>query len=297
MEVVAPASRNSPCPCGSGKRYKQCHGAEGANPLPVHAPRAATLQRALAAQQGGRTRDAIRDYLTVLAEDPENFDAMHMLGVAYYQRGDYEHAHPLLLRASRLRPDFAPVRQNLGLVETAMRWIAVERKLAREVLPRMRWLCEAPGDPRTRTAASLEIHCIWPAIDDGGDAALRERLNACGLATAPRHWRPAAAADDGGTHPLELLAPEAGRHPKRGFIIIVGMAANVRPWLEAIDPDGVAWLATTPDAGAALDRLRELAEDGRRGVAVWFSCAATARSLQLPGWIMEEHSVTAESTS
>ena len=26
-EVVAPASRNSPCPCGSGRKYKHCHGA------------------------------------------------------------------------------------------------------------------------------------------------------------------------------------------------------------------------------------------------------------------------------
>jgi uncharacterized protein YecA (UPF0149 family) len=25
--VDAPASRNAPCPCGSGKRYKECHGA------------------------------------------------------------------------------------------------------------------------------------------------------------------------------------------------------------------------------------------------------------------------------
>jgi uncharacterized protein YecA (UPF0149 family) len=22
-----PASRNAPCPCGSGRRYKECHGA------------------------------------------------------------------------------------------------------------------------------------------------------------------------------------------------------------------------------------------------------------------------------
>jgi preprotein translocase subunit SecA len=25
--------RNAPCPCGSGKKYKQCHGAPGAVPL------------------------------------------------------------------------------------------------------------------------------------------------------------------------------------------------------------------------------------------------------------------------
>lgn len=24
--VIPPASRNSPCPCGSGLKYKQCHG-------------------------------------------------------------------------------------------------------------------------------------------------------------------------------------------------------------------------------------------------------------------------------
>ncbi|MEA3511623.1 MAG: SEC-C metal-binding domain-containing protein, partial [Actinomycetota bacterium] len=25
--------RNAPCPCGSGKKYKRCHGAVGAEPL------------------------------------------------------------------------------------------------------------------------------------------------------------------------------------------------------------------------------------------------------------------------
>ena len=28
-EVAAPASRNAPCPCGSGRKYKHCHGAAG----------------------------------------------------------------------------------------------------------------------------------------------------------------------------------------------------------------------------------------------------------------------------
>ena len=26
-EVIAPPSRNAPCPCGSGRKYKHCHGA------------------------------------------------------------------------------------------------------------------------------------------------------------------------------------------------------------------------------------------------------------------------------
>jgi preprotein translocase subunit SecA len=27
--------RNEACPCGSGKKYKRCHGAPGAEPLPA----------------------------------------------------------------------------------------------------------------------------------------------------------------------------------------------------------------------------------------------------------------------
>ena len=26
QEIIPPASRNAPCPCGSGLKYKQCHG-------------------------------------------------------------------------------------------------------------------------------------------------------------------------------------------------------------------------------------------------------------------------------
>jgi preprotein translocase subunit SecA len=29
----ANASRNAPCPCGSGRKFKRCHGAPGAPPL------------------------------------------------------------------------------------------------------------------------------------------------------------------------------------------------------------------------------------------------------------------------
>lgn len=33
MTIDAPPSRNAPCPCGSGRRYKDCHGAIGAAPV------------------------------------------------------------------------------------------------------------------------------------------------------------------------------------------------------------------------------------------------------------------------
>ncbi|BCJ32362.1 preprotein translocase subunit SecA [Actinocatenispora sera] len=34
QKVGSGPSRNAPCPCGSGKKYKKCHGAPGAGPLP-----------------------------------------------------------------------------------------------------------------------------------------------------------------------------------------------------------------------------------------------------------------------
>ena len=47
LDVPAPASRNAPCPCGSDKRYKECHGRLGEGRAPstagngTHPPRAA----------------------------------------------------------------------------------------------------------------------------------------------------------------------------------------------------------------------------------------------------------------
>jgi yecA family protein len=35
MREQAKISRNDPCPCGSGKKYKHCHGKPGAEPLPI----------------------------------------------------------------------------------------------------------------------------------------------------------------------------------------------------------------------------------------------------------------------
>ena len=80
-----PASRNAPCPCGSGRRYKDCH---GALTTPVD-QLAAILQQALAAQQAGRAADAIAGYEQALALAPTHFDALHMLGDAHFQRGEF----------------------------------------------------------------------------------------------------------------------------------------------------------------------------------------------------------------
>ena len=87
--VSPPPSRNDPCPCGSGKRYKACHGAPSLAPT-ANTPASVEklMQQALAAQLDSRLDEAVALYLAALAEQPDQADCLHMLGVIDYLRND-----------------------------------------------------------------------------------------------------------------------------------------------------------------------------------------------------------------
>ena len=131
------AGRNDPCPCGSGKRYKQCHGAIGgqgvATPLPNAAMSAAppvaesslNIPKAdgAAAVWMHRAREAFRRndvtaeslHRRVLADEPNNAEAISYLGVMAMREGKPQDAEALLLRAIDLAPHMADYRNNLGM--------------------------------------------------------------------------------------------------------------------------------------------------------------------------------------
>ena len=146
--------RNDPCPCGSGKRYKQCHGALGAAgaalaastpatvaaPTPslpagdgadrsasapaaraVAMPSAASLaQRGLDAHRHGDIDAAERAYRAALETEPEHPLALHYLGVVLHQREAHAEALPLLERAVALVPGEPEFHNNLGLALAAL---------------------------------------------------------------------------------------------------------------------------------------------------------------------------------
>lgn len=123
--------RNDRCPCGSGKRYKHCHGALDAGALPgatspASAGTAGDLEtpglvaRALSAHQRGDLDAAERAYRSVLARVPEHPQATHYLGVAAYQRGQPREALPLLERSVVLAPTEPEFHNNLGLTLAAL---------------------------------------------------------------------------------------------------------------------------------------------------------------------------------
>lgn len=74
----------------------------------------ARLERGLAAQRSGRLDDAEAAYREALDNEPDNADALHLLGLVAGQRGDMSRAVQLLRRATALRPDMALFQNNLG---------------------------------------------------------------------------------------------------------------------------------------------------------------------------------------
>src|SRR4029453_9505206 len=119
--------RNDPCPCGSGKKYKQCHGALSGVAAET-APRAAppsiadpdsVVRRAIAMHESGDLEAAERGYRAALALAPRHPTATHYLGVVLYQRERLDEALPLLHAAASAVPDEPEFHNNLGLALAA----------------------------------------------------------------------------------------------------------------------------------------------------------------------------------
>jgi tetratricopeptide (TPR) repeat protein len=120
------AGRNDPGPCGSGKRFKHCHGAVGgpasARPAAPASPSAppppsadALVAHAMSAHQAGDLAAAERGYRAALRMAPEHPHALHYLGVILYQQHRLPEAFPLLQRAVERIPHEPEFHNNLGL--------------------------------------------------------------------------------------------------------------------------------------------------------------------------------------
>ncbi len=78
------------------------------------------LDQALQLHQAGRLDDAKPIYETVLQAVPDQFHALHFLGVVHHQQGEHQHAEQLILQALASKPGDADALCNLGAVYNAM---------------------------------------------------------------------------------------------------------------------------------------------------------------------------------
>lgn len=78
------------------------------------ATRTSRLEAALARHRAGDLDGAIESYWSILAESPEDPDALNLLASALRRRGAVAEAVGLARRAARIAPDRADIRYNLG---------------------------------------------------------------------------------------------------------------------------------------------------------------------------------------
>lgn len=107
-ELMEKPGRNSPCPCGSNRKYKQCC-------LGREAEMAARCHEAALAQLAqGRPEAAVPALRQVLALDGKMVRAHNNLGIALGQVGRLDEAEAAYRDALRLDGKYTPAHHNLG---------------------------------------------------------------------------------------------------------------------------------------------------------------------------------------
>jgi tetratricopeptide (TPR) repeat protein len=189
----ARAGRNDPCPCGSGRKFKKCHGAGDGAGVALPAARVDPVGALVATMLSHVQRDdldaAERIAHEVLAHDAKHPDALNVAGIAATRRKAYPEAIEHLRRAIAQAPQAAQLHMNLGNVlresgdaEAAL--AALDRAAAldpREPMVQFNRLL-ALGQLR-RFDAARQAACAHLAPRDDVEAfvALGERLREDGL--------------------------------------------------------------------------------------------------------------------
>ncbi len=168
--------RNEPCPCGSGKKYKHCHGVSGASTSAVRtsAGRAGTpgpdaLAHALALHQRGALDEAETAYIRILAAQPGQYPAVLYLGILRAQRGDWLAAVETFREAAMRLPREAAIHFNLGKALNA----AGEPREARSALARALKL--RPASAETWNEAALAAQACGDDAD--AETSLRRAIS------------------------------------------------------------------------------------------------------------------------
>ncbi|WP_208852264.1 tetratricopeptide repeat protein [Roseomonas genomospecies 6] len=129
------------------------------------------LDAAVNHHMAGRLAEAEHDYRLVLAVEPAQPDALHLLGVAEAQRGAHAAASLLIVRSLRLRPDAAQPWANLGGALRAQG----EAERADAALVRALALDPALPDALTNLGAARHTLADYPSALDWLERAARLR--------------------------------------------------------------------------------------------------------------------------
>lgn len=247
-------SRNAPCPCGSGRKYKHCHGAEPARTAPEAARRSpagarGTFERARDLHRKGYLDEAETLYREGLQRSPRDAGAMSGLGILAAQRGDPASALEWIGKAAAIEPQSAAYRFNYGKALLQLGRAAE----AREALERA--IALDPG--YAEAYHELGLACEQAGRPDAAEAAFRRAL-----ALAPRSWEV--------HNNLGLLLHRRGRYEDA--------ALSLRRAVE-IEPRSISALRNLGMALRAQNRAEEAVDSYRAALALHPRDPATLSNL------------------
>lgn len=161
LTIEAPVlARNARCACGSGRRFKECHGRSPARTSPAVEAIVAAMRSSLEAQRAGRLDDARDGYERVLACLPDTPDALNMLGVIDLAQGDLPSALARLRRAVALFDGIFPdALHNLACAVAA--WLVRDETERSESL----WLASREDRHAPAAACDARISVVVPSHD------------------------------------------------------------------------------------------------------------------------------------
>ena len=113
-------SKNAPCPCGSGKKYKRCCGMGGTNQAAGARPATDKIAQIIALYQQGNLQAAIHLAEQQLRQHPNDTTLIEITAVIAMQMGNPELAVERFTRQLELQPGNALAHSNLCMVLHAL---------------------------------------------------------------------------------------------------------------------------------------------------------------------------------
>lgn len=142
------------------------------------------VRRALAQHQAGATKEAIENYRLAIDNNPNDTDALHLLGLLLHEEGDNGQAIDLISKAIAIRPDLVAMHNSLGVVQMAIGDLDVAASSFRTAIAKMPTLQDARNN-LVRLALELkrqkrfqDSHCLLSQLsrESPDDLDLIEKL-------------------------------------------------------------------------------------------------------------------------
>lgn len=281
-------SRNAPCHCGSGKRFKDCHGALGAPPAlatrnggaaqstsavasvdPVVVIEFTEMQRAAMSEleriqrlwTRGEARVAYASLTLLDASQLTTAEAVMSAAELHFQWGFCDRAYALLYQLDR----FPETRAGAALRDLVAQRIFRPRsnasiaKTIDKVLRAKALTIDGPDASSRRTSL---FHVVAPLGGIGGVQSLALQQAEILSTKAETHvWSvgpPHAALVS--TLPVLTLDPASGNVPVGGTLVISGTHFELGPWLAASKARRITLAINTDAMPTALERITDIDE-------------------------------------